>query len=104
MLAARKVAKINRQSEFLITTNIETLSDKSGGDGFVGRLCEQNLAGTEYVLYDHGMSPKKSSHKHANNRDNLRRELAAVIYVNILEHLLIHILPLFRFRIPIYSV
>ena len=73
----------------MITTNIETLSEKSGGDGYIGRLRELNIAGTEYVLYDHGISPKKSSHKHGNNRENLRRELAAVIYVNFIKHLLI---------------
>ncbi len=78
------MAKVNRQSEYLITTNIETLSDKSGGDGYVGKLRGINLTGTEYILYDHGLSPNKSTHsKHSTNREQLRRELAAIIYVSL---------------------
>ncbi|CAF0846541.1 unnamed protein product [Rotaria sp. Silwood1] len=80
LLAARKVAKVNRQTEYLITTNVETLSKNSGGDGCVGKLRGNNLSGTEYTLYDHGLSPNKSSSKHLNNKESLRRELAAIIY------------------------
>lgn len=83
MLAARKVAKVNRQSEYLITTNIETLSEKSGGDGYMGKLRGNNLSGTEYILYDNGLSPNKSSNKkHSIDRENFRRELAAIVYVS----------------------
>lgn len=85
MLAARKVAKVKRQSEYLITTNVETLSEKAGGDGFIGRLRGNNLVGTEYTLFDNGLSPKKSSSKHSKNGEVLRRELAAIAYnTNIL--------------------
>ncbi len=81
-MAARKVAKVNRQSEYLITTNIETLSEKSGGDGYMGKLRGNNLSGTEYILYDNGLSPNKSSNKkHSIDRENFRRELAAIVYV-----------------------
>jgi hypothetical protein len=83
LLAARKVAKVNRQSEYLITTNIETLSEKSGGDGYMGKLRGNNLSGTEYILYDNGLSPNKSSNKkHSTDRENFRRELAAIVYVS----------------------
>jgi len=81
LLAARKVAKVNRQSEYLLTTNVETLSEKTGGDGFIGRLRGNNLVGTEYILFDNGLSPKKSSSKHRINQESLRRELAAIVYV-----------------------
>ncbi|CAF0823532.1 unnamed protein product [Rotaria sordida] len=84
LLAARKVAKVNRQTEYIITTNVETLSKNAGGDGCVGKLRGNNLTGTEYTLYDHGLSPNKSSSKHSNNKESLRRELAAIVYnVNV---------------------
>jgi len=50
----------------------------------VGKLRGANLTGTEYVLYDNGLSPNKSSSsKHSTNRENFRRELAAIVYVSI---------------------
>ncbi|CAF4631508.1 unnamed protein product, partial [Rotaria sp. Silwood2] len=84
LLAARKIAKVNRQTQYIITTNVETLSRNSGGDGCVGKLRGNNLSGTEYTLYDDGLSPNKSSSKHLTNKESLRRELAAIVYnVNI---------------------
>ena len=83
-MAARKIAKVNRQSEYLITTNAEALSSKSDRDGFAGRLRSMNVSGTEYILYDNGLSPNKSSSsKHENDKENLRCELAGIIYVSI---------------------
>ena len=103
LLAARKVAKMNRQSEYIITTAIEALSDKSASQDYIGTLRGQNLAGTEYILYDNGISPKKFSHKHGDNRENLRRELAAVIYVSFLSNICAcQISPSVDFRIQIY--
>ena len=49
----------------------------------MGKLRGNNLAGTEYTLYSNGLNPKKSSHhKHSTNREDFRRELAAVVYVS----------------------
>ncbi len=83
LLAARKVAKVNRSSEYLITTSVESLSEKSCGEGYAGKLRGNNLSGTEYTLYDNGLSPNKSSHKHSNNKESFRRELAGIVYVSI---------------------
>ncbi|CAF1517099.1 unnamed protein product, partial [Adineta steineri] len=81
LLAARKVTKVKRQPEFVITTNVTTLSEKSGGDGYVGKLRGINLSGTEYILYDNGLSPNKISNTaQLNNRESLRRELVGIIY------------------------
>lgn len=82
LLAARKVAKINRQSEYIITTNIETLNEKSGGDGFAGRLRANGVTGIEYTLYDNGKSPNKYRYKSIHSKHGLRRELAAIVYVS----------------------
>ncbi|CAF3599638.1 unnamed protein product [Rotaria sp. Silwood1] len=85
LLAARKVPKVNQQSQYIITTQIETLHEKSGGDGYVGRLQETNMKGTEYTLYDDGMSPSKYKKSHSNDKNGLRRELISIIYsTNIL--------------------
>lgn len=81
-MAARKVARLDRQSEYVISTNIETLSEKSGGDGFIGKLRENNVTGTEYTLYDNGKSPHKHKPKNSNCKVGLRRELAGVVYVS----------------------
>jgi hypothetical protein len=49
----------------------------------VGKLRGINLTGTEYILYDNGLSPNKSSsRKHSTDTENFRRELAAIVYVS----------------------
>jgi len=49
----------------------------------VGKLRGNNLTGTEYTLYDNGLSPNKSSNKkHLTDRENFRRELVAIVYVS----------------------
>ncbi|CAF3251418.1 unnamed protein product [Rotaria socialis] len=80
LLAARKVPKISSLAEYLITTDIETLSEKSGGNGCVGKLRENNLKGTAYTLYDNGKSPNKVKKSNANKKHGLRRELISVFY------------------------
>ncbi|CAF1511897.1 unnamed protein product [Rotaria sordida] len=80
LLSARKVAKVNQQSEYVITTEIETLHEKSGGNGYVGKLRENNLKGTEYTLYDNGTSPNKKKKSHSDDKNSLRRELISIIY------------------------
>lgn len=77
------MAKLNRQSEYLIATNIETLSEKSGGDGYVGKLRANGITNTEYTLYDSGKSPNKYAYKQSHCKTGLRRELAAIIYVRL---------------------
>lgn len=83
LLAARKVPKANRQTKYVISTDVETLSAKSGGDGAVGKLRGNNLLGTEYTLYDNGVEPKKFKSSLPNDRTGLRRELAAIVYVRM---------------------
>ncbi|UJR30699.1 hypothetical protein I4U23_018219 [Adineta vaga] len=80
LMAARKVVRLDRQTEYVISTNIETISDKAGGDGYVGKLRESNLTGTEYTLYDNGKSSKKCKTNDSNCKDGLRRELAGIVY------------------------
>ena len=83
ILVARKLAKINRQSEYIITTKIETLSEKLGGDGYVGKIRESNMKGTAFTLYDDGITPDKFKKIQSNSKDGLRRELMSVIYVSM---------------------
>ncbi|CAF5151569.1 unnamed protein product, partial [Rotaria magnacalcarata] len=60
----------------------------SDGEGCVGKLRGNNMSGTEYTLFDNGSSPNKSSSKHSNNKEALRRQLAAIVYVRIyLRHM-----------------
>ena len=82
LLAARRIAKVNRLAEYNITTNVESISRSAHGDGYVGKLRGNNLSGTQYTLYDNGISPNKiSKSKRGENQENLRRELAAIVYV-----------------------
>lgn len=74
--------KIRGVSEYLISTNVETLSEKSGGDGYVGKLQESHGKGTAYTLYDDGVSPKKLKKSKTICQDNVRNELASIIYVS----------------------
>ncbi|CAF1188889.1 unnamed protein product [Adineta ricciae] len=80
LMTARKVARLDRQSEYVISTNIETLSKKAGGDGCIGKLRENNVTGTEYTLYDNGQSPSKYKPKNSIDKNGLRRELAGIVY------------------------
>lgn len=82
-MAARKVGKLSGHAEYIITHTVETLSEKSGGEGFVGKLQGNDRKGIEYTLYDNGLSSHKVKKKHADNTDGLRRELVSIIYVSI---------------------
>ena len=82
LLAARKVPKLNRQAEYLMTTDLSTFSEPSGGDGYAGKLRGKNRKGTEFTLYDDGISPKKNDQKHSKADRQLRSELAAIVYVS----------------------
>lgn len=50
------------------------------GRSFVGKV-RSNAMGTCFTVYDNGENPKKAS----NLTENLRQELAAVIYVNKIQ-------------------
>ncbi|CAF3607774.1 unnamed protein product [Adineta steineri] len=81
LLAAQKQSIVTSHPEFVITTNVTTLSEKAGSDGYVGKLRGVNLSGTEYILYDNGLSPNKiSKTTQLNSRERLRRELVGIIY------------------------
>ncbi|CAF1170112.1 unnamed protein product [Adineta steineri] len=81
LLAAQKLSIVTSHPEFVITTNVATLSEKSDGDGYVGTLCGKNLSGTKYILYDNGLDPNKiSKTAQSNNKESLRRELVGIIY------------------------
>uniref|UniRef100_A0A6P7G6T5 Protein king tubby n=1 Tax=Diabrotica virgifera virgifera TaxID=50390 RepID=A0A6P7G6T5_DIAVI len=73
LLAARKRKK-STTSNYLISTDPTDLSRSA--DSFVGKL-RSNLIGTQFTVYDNGISPRK-----ANLKDGVipRQELASVIY------------------------
>ncbi|XP_056641480.1 protein king tubby isoform X1 [Diorhabda sublineata] len=73
LLAARKRKK-STTSNYLISTDPTDLSRNA--ESFVGKL-RSNLIGTQFTVYDNGISPRK-----ANLREGIipRQELASVIY------------------------
>ncbi|KAL3267075.1 hypothetical protein HHI36_011215 [Cryptolaemus montrouzieri] len=73
LLAARKRKK-SATSNYLISTDPTDLSRNA--DSFVGKL-RSNLLGTQFTIFDNGVSHRKSNH-----REGMlpRQELAAVIY------------------------
>ncbi|KAF5290207.1 hypothetical protein FQR65_LT11641 [Abscondita terminalis] len=73
LLAGRKRKK-SATSNYLISTDPTDLS--RGGDSYVGKL-RSNLIGTQFTVFDNGISPRKNSTKEGPTR---RQELAAVIY------------------------
>ncbi|KAB0799248.1 hypothetical protein PPYR_07128 [Photinus pyralis] len=73
LLAGRKRKK-SATSNYLISTDPTDLS--RGGDSYVGKL-RSNLIGTQFTIFDNGISPRKNSDKEGAMR---RQELAAVIY------------------------
>ncbi|KAK5643618.1 hypothetical protein RI129_007463 [Pyrocoelia pectoralis] len=73
LLAARKRKK-SATSNYLISTDPTDLS--RGGDSYVGKL-RSNLIGTQFTIFDNGISPRKNSNKEGVTK---RQELAAVIY------------------------
>ncbi|KAK4885894.1 hypothetical protein RN001_002165 [Aquatica leii] len=73
LLAGRKRKK-SATSNYLISTDPTDLS--RGGDSYVGKL-RSNLIGTQFTVFDNGISPRKNSVKEGSSK---RQELAAVIY------------------------
>lgn len=76
-MAARKRKK-SRTSNYLISTDPTDLS--RGGDAYVGKL-RSNLIGTQFTVYDNGISPYKCPLEGVQER----QELAAVVYVSCLN-------------------
>lgn len=73
LLAGRKRKK-SATSNYLISTDPTDLSRNA--DSFVGKL-RSNLLGTQFTVYDNGISPKKANFK---DGATPRQELAAVTY------------------------
>ncbi|XP_019870700.2 protein king tubby [Aethina tumida] len=73
LLAGRKRKK-SATSNYLISTDPTDLS--RGGDAFVGKL-RSNLLGTQFTIFDNGVSPRKANFKEGATP---RQELAAVMY------------------------
>lgn len=75
LLAGRKRKK-STTSNYLISTDPTDLS--RGGEAFVGKL-RSNLLGTQFTVYDSGLSPRSSGPQ---EDAKARQELAAIVYVS----------------------
>lgn len=83
LLVAQATTRVNRATEYIISTNIETLSKGERGDGYIGKLRASNSKSTEYTLYSQGLSPRKHSQiTDGADRERLRRELMGIFYVS----------------------
>lgn len=75
LLAGRKRKK-STTSNYLISTDPTDLS--RNGESYVGKL-RSNLLGTQFTVYDNGISPRRFGSNREENKMP-RQELAAVIY------------------------
>ena len=73
LLAGKKRAG-NRTSNYMITMNQKDFNTKS--TSFLGKV-RSNFLGTEFMMYDNGLNPKRKG----SNPTNVRTELGAVLYV-----------------------
>ena len=73
IMAARKRKK-SATSNYLLSTDATDLS--RDGDSFLGKV-RSNMLGTQFTIFDSGRSPKQSA---VISEDNLRSELAGVVY------------------------
>lgn len=76
LLAGKKRAG-NRTSNYMMTMNQKDFKTKS--QSFLGKV-RSNFLGTEFMMYDHGLNPKRKGA----NPSNVRAELGAVLYVFII--------------------
>ncbi|VDD91915.1 unnamed protein product [Enterobius vermicularis] len=77
LLAARKRKK-SKTANYLISVDPTDMSRV--GNSFIAKV-RSNALGTQFTIYDNGKNPKKD----VKNNDNLRQELAAVVYeVNLM--------------------
>lgn len=77
LLAGRKRKK-SATSNYLISTDPTDLS--RGGESYVGKL-RSNLLGTQFTVYDNGLSLRRGESREEWKRNGARQELAAVVYV-----------------------
>ena len=75
LLAGRK-RKRSKTSNYLISTDPTDLSRSA--DSFTGKL-RSNMLGTQFVVFNNGISYRKFDFK-VHNEQDLRQELAAIIY------------------------
>ena len=71
--------KKNRTSNYMICLDDEQLSRDS--DSFFGKV-RSNFVGTEFLMYDDGVNPKKQGNRKgsASSLEDIRRELGCVMY------------------------
>ena len=75
LLAGKKRAG-NRTSNYMVTMNQKDFNTKS--PSFLGKV-RSNFLGTEFMMYDNGLNPKRKGA----NPSNVRTELGVVLYVYI---------------------
>lgn len=73
LLAGKKRAG-NRTSNYMVTMNQKDFNTKS--QSFIGKV-RSNFLGTEFLIYDSGLNPKRKGA----NPSNIRSELGVVFYV-----------------------
>lgn len=76
LLAGRKRKK-STTSNYLISTDPTDLSRNA--ESYVGKL-RSNLLGTQFTVFDNGISPRRSSSANREEGKMPRQELAAVVY------------------------
>ena len=70
--------KKNRTSNYMICLDDEQLSRDS--DSFFGKV-RSNFVGTEFLMYDDGVNPKKQGNRKGSaSLEDIRRELGCVMY------------------------
>ena len=74
LLAGKKRAG-NRTSNYMVTMHQKDFNTKSSS--FLGKV-RSNFLGTEFMLYDNGLNPKRKGA----NPNNIRSELGVVLYVS----------------------
>jgi len=85
LLTAKKRPN-NRTSNYLISMQRGDLS-RRGSENYIGKL-RANFIGTEFVVYDNGVSPKGADqHSLTVNPAGIRQELGIAVYAkNVLGH------------------
>lgn len=76
LLAGKKRAG-NRTSNYMVTTNQKEFNTKSSS--FIGKV-RSNFLGTEFMMYDSGLNPKRKGA----NPNNVRSEVGVVLYVRVI--------------------
>ena len=77
LLAAKKRGG-SRTSNYMVTTNQKDFNTKSSS--FVGKV-RSNFLGTEFMIYDNGLNPKRKGA----NPNNVRSEIGVALYVFFIQ-------------------